>query len=193
LIAAAAIIERDAQVVPASLKGWRSTGPVTVPMKLSANGTSYPLHVTMVRSWYAITVHDETAELTVESSNGNVMRFRADDWEESARYAFEGDTLYLDYAGHTEIYEDITYAPPAGDAAVSDGVLKAPMAGEIVRVNVLAGATVKKGEVLVILGAMKIENQIVAPFDGVVDTVGVSAGDQVEANRVLLTLSADAT
>lgn len=193
LIAAAAFIERDSRNVPASLKGWRSTGSVTVPIKLRANDTVYPLHVTMTGSNYAITTQEETAELTVESSNGNTMRFRTDDREASARYAFDGGTLYLDYAGNAVVYEDITYAPPAGDAAVSDGVLKAPMAGEIVRVNVAPGANVKKSEVLVVLGAMKIENQIVAPFDGVVDTVGVSAGEQVEANRVLLTLTADAT
>ena len=62
-------------------------------------------------------------------------------------------------------------APPAGST-----VVKAPMPGTIVSIKVNAGDTVKKGDVLVILEAMKMENEIMAPQDGKVVAVNTSNG-----------------
>lgn len=60
-------------------------------------------------------------------------------------------------------------AAPAASAASADGTpITAPMPGTILSVNVSAGQTVKKGDVLMILEAMKMENEIMCPRDGVV-------------------------
>ena len=71
-------------------------------------------------------------------------------------------------------------APSAGEGAV-----KAPLTGVITSVSVKAGDDVKKGQVLMILEAMKMENEILAPSDGKVSSVAVSAGKQVEAGDAL--------
>ena len=63
------------------------------------------------------------------------------------------------------------------------------MPGNILAVNVANGAAVKKGDVLMILEAMKMENEIVAPQDGTVASVNVSKGDSVEAGQVIITLN----
>jgi len=63
------------------------------------------------------------------------------------------------------------------------------MPGNIIKVNVKAGDSVKKGDVLCILEAMKMENDIMAPADGTVATVEVSAGQSVQTDAVLLTLN----
>lgn len=73
-------------------------------------------------------------------------------------------------------------------AASSGTPVNAPMPGTIVSVNVSAGDTVKAGQVLCILEAMKMENEIVAPEDGTVSSVLVSKGAQVEAGATLVTL-----
>lgn len=73
---------------------------------------------------------------------------------------------------------------PAGAKTVN-----APMPGNILKVNVKAGQSVKKGDVLMILEAMKMENEIMAPADAVVSSVSVSAGSTVEAGAVLCTLA----
>ena len=57
------------------------------------------------------------------------------------------------------------------------------------KVNVKAGASVKKGDVLVVLEAMKMENDICAPQDGVVATIEVSQGATVETDAVLVTMN----
>ena len=78
---------------------------------------------------------------------------------------------------------------PAKTAAPAEGTsVDAPMPGNILEVKVANGAAVKSGDVLVILEAMKMENEIVAPQDGTVVAVSVAKGDTVEAGQSLVTL-----
>ena len=79
-------------------------------------------------------------------------------------------------------------APKASGAAGAVSV-KAPMPGNIMKVNCKVGASVKKGDVLVVLEAMKMENDICAPQDGVVASVEVSQGASVETDALLVTLN----
>lgn len=74
-------------------------------------------------------------------------------------------------------------AAPAGGEAVSS-----PMPGNILAVNVAAGQAVKKGEVLMVLEAMKMENEIMAPCDGTIGTVNVTKGAAVETGTLLCTI-----
>ena len=80
-------------------------------------------------------------------------------------------------------------AAPAAPAPAGAKTVNAPMPGNILKVNVTAGQSVKKGDVLMILEAMKMENEIMAPADAVVSSVSVSAGSTVEAGAVLCTLA----
>lgn len=66
------------------------------------------------------------------------------------------------------------------------GVVKAPMPGRVVRVLVGKGDTVRKGAGLLILEAMKMENEIQAPADGVVDELFVTSGQTVESGAELV-------
>ena len=78
-------------------------------------------------------------------------------------------------------------APAAPAAPAGEGVaLKAPMQGTILAVKVAAGDAVKKGQVVAILEAMKLENEIVANADGVVQQVLVSKGQTVNNQQTLL-------
>lgn len=80
-------------------------------------------------------------------------------------------------------------APKAAPAATGANAIKAPMPGTIVKVNVKAGDSVKRGDVLCVLEAMKMENEIMAPADGTVAGVNVSAGESVQTDAVLLSLN----
>lgn len=66
--------------------------------------------------------------------------------------------------------------------------VKAPMAGSIFKIEVQPGDSVSKGDTLVVLEAMKMENEIVAPEDGVVSEVLVHLNQRVESGQLLLTL-----
>jgi acetyl/propionyl-CoA carboxylase alpha subunit len=74
----------------------------------------------------------------------------------------------------------------AGAAQASDGALQSPMPGRIVSVAVRLGQTVTKGQTLLTLEAMKMEHALIAPFDGTVDELSVTVGDQVAENVTLV-------
>ena len=80
-------------------------------------------------------------------------------------------------------------APKAAAGAAGAVAVKAPMPGNILDVKVAAGASVKAGDVLVILEAMKMENEILAPQDGTVASVNVNKGDTVNSGDVLVSMN----
>ena len=80
-------------------------------------------------------------------------------------------------------------APKAAAGAAGAVTVKAPMPGNILDVKVAAGASVKAGDVLVILEAMKMENEIVAPQDGTVASINVNKGDTVNSGDVLVSMN----
>ncbi len=75
-------------------------------------------------------------------------------------------------------------AAPAGEGEP----VKSPMPGTIVNVPVSVGQAVKTGDVLVVLEAMKMENEIKAAHDGTVTSVAVAKGESVDTGSVLVTL-----
>ena len=78
-------------------------------------------------------------------------------------------------------------APAAGGSAGSVKV-SSPMPGKILDVKLSAGAAVKKGDVILLLEAMKMENEVVAPQDGTIASINVNSGDMVESGDVLATM-----
>ena len=79
-------------------------------------------------------------------------------------------------------------AAPAPAAPAAGEQICAPMPGNILAVNVTAGQAVKKGDVLMVLEAMKMENEIMCPRDGVVASVNTSKGASVESGTLLCVL-----
>ena len=81
-------------------------------------------------------------------------------------------------------------APAAAGVTVTGGEsVKAPMPGNILKVNVTKGQSVKKGEVLCVLEAMKMENEIMAPRAGTVAQVPVTKGSTVDTGATLVVLA----
>lgn len=79
-------------------------------------------------------------------------------------------------------------AAPAAAPAAGGEKVTSPMPGTILSVNVAAGDAVKRGQVLMILEAMKMENEIMAPCDGAVTSVAVTKGAAVESGTLLCTI-----
>ena len=81
-------------------------------------------------------------------------------------------------------------APAAAPVAAAAGEqVTAPMPGTILKVNTAQGAAVKKGDILVVLEAMKMENEILAPRDGTVAQVAVAKGNTVDTGALLVVLA----
>jgi propionyl-CoA carboxylase alpha chain len=88
--------------------------------------------------------------------------------------------------GTSELHEVPRFPPPVREEV--RGGCRAPMPGKILAVRVEPGVAIAKGETLIILEAMKMEHEVVAPHDGTVQQVLVQTGQQVEAGAVLVIL-----
>ncbi|MFI5182324.1 MAG: biotin/lipoyl-containing protein [Thermoanaerobaculia bacterium] len=71
-------------------------------------------------------------------------------------------------------------------------VVTAAMPGRVLRISVAAGQSVVAGEPLLVLEAMKMENEVKSPRDGVIDSIGVAAGQAVSAGEILIRLKNEA-
>jgi acyl-CoA carboxylase subunit alpha len=85
------------------------------------------------------------------------------------------------------VLREVPRFPPPAREEVRGGCF-APMPGKILAVRVQPGQSVRRGETLVILEAMKMEHDVAAPHDGVVRELRVEAGQQVDAGDVLVVL-----
>ncbi len=77
-------------------------------------------------------------------------------------------------------------APAASSAPAEGTTVTSPMPGTILTINVTNGQSVRAGEILLVLEAMKMENDIVAPSDGIVKQVLVTKGSTVDTDQVLV-------
>jgi len=119
---------------------------------------------------YKVTLHNKSYEVEVEEGGVQILGVS-------------------DAPAETVVSAPVPAAPAnAGSSAVPAGseAVTAPMPGAILDVRVSEGEAVKKGQVLLILEAMKMENEILSPADAVVVKVAVSKGATVEVNAPLL-------
>lgn len=93
-------------------------------------------------------------------------------------------------ANHIEApVQAVPVAAPVAAPATGEGVkVEAPMQGKIIDVKVAAGQQVQKGDVLCVLEALKLANDIVSPCAGVVQSVSVSKGSEVENGQLLVVI-----
>ncbi len=119
---------------------------------------------------YTITVNGNVYEVTVEEGTGAVPAAAPKAAPKAAPAAPKA-------------------APKAAAGAAGSVTVSAPMRGKILAVKASVGQAVKKGDVLAVLEAMKMENDIVAPQDGTIASVNVAAGETVETGATIATLN----
>lgn len=121
---------------------------------------------------------------------GGVISMIVDGRSRTARVARRDGGLIVWVAGHRF---DLNVGRAAADSVENvwaggggSGIIKAPMPGKVVKVVVQEGDTVSVGQSLVIVEAMKMENEVRAPVAGIVRKVSVSAGDSVGTTEAMV-------
>lgn len=157
-------------------------------------GTEYVVEVLDARH---VSVNGKVLQVDFETVSGQPVFSLIVDGKSYESYIYEGEPewqVFLRGRLYPALVEDerekrLRTAGGAGIADSGEFHLKAPMPGLVVAVPVNEGQEIKKGQVLLILESMKMQNELKAPRDGVVQRVRVKPGESVEQKQTLLSVA----
>ena len=124
--------------------------------------------------------------------DGQPLLADLDGGPEEADLLDAGEALILFEGGSAFAFSATPPEPEAGAAAGGDGAVSAPLPGKVAAVSVTEGARVSRGDILLVVEAMKMEHGLAAPFDGIVETLSAAVGDQVREGEVLARVRGEA-
>lgn len=131
---------------------------------------------------YKVTLNNRTYEVEVEAGQAMLV-------DEYEAYAPAPAATPAPAAAPAPVAAAPAAASVSAAPALAAGeVVKSPMPGNILKINVTVGQKVNEGETLLVLEAMKMENEIMAPCDGAVTSVSVTKGAAVESGTLLCTI-----
>ena len=199
----ACVPRHRASAPPAPWWNWHSSGHMTMQVPLRIEGQSHTWQVQMQsHAWRVsqgelvfeisdLSLHalDAQAE-TVTSTHATPGRlaYVINRQPMTLTYAWQGNELWLELNGEQWMVEDARLQATASSQTLRSNQVSAPMHGRVVRLHVQAGDTVKAGQLLLVMEAMKMEHHLHAPKDGTVARLEVSDGMQVAKGKVLLSL-----
>jgi biotin carboxyl carrier protein len=168
--------------------GWRNSTMPHQRLTLQSRDDEVALTYQIQRDGdYEVNVEDTMLRVRVFACGDGQVDLAIDDRRLQFNVRASGASWFVHGpAGACELLQRSRY--PATGGQDSGGGLTAPMPGAVLEVEAKPGDQVRKGQLLLILEAMKMEHRITAPFDGTIDAVHVSAGHQVENGQLLVTL-----
>jgi geranyl-CoA carboxylase alpha subunit len=192
-VAVAAILlfeARESQTVRG--QSWSSTGAPSWPLRLTAGDAHQQVIVMVIgKDHYLIALGSHMLEVSIEERQEGAVRFTASGMQQTARYVLHDGTVHLDINGLVAAIRETTLEPSAASRRDASSRLVAPMNGAIISVAAKPGDIVARGQLIVVLEAMKMQHEITAERDGTIDKILVRPGDQVATRQVLVELKAE--
>jgi 3-methylcrotonyl-CoA carboxylase alpha subunit len=173
-----------------SVDGWRLNEESHHDFVFVEGGQAHAVRVVFRGQSLLFRAGDAEFALSAETLEDGRLLMRLDNRAFAARAVRDAGDWHVFSGGE---YRRLALKEPLQgiDEDTRSGSLAAPMPGRIVQVMTQAGASVKRGEALLILEAMKMEHTITAPADGVVKEVHYAAGEQVLEGALLIALEQD--
>ena len=166
---------------------WSSTGVRAKPMRLEVRGRRFDALVEPTeRHAYRVAVAGASVAISLQGSADGSVEVGMDGVRATVAAVASDGTVEIALPGADLVVRDATGDPAASAGGGSDGVVRSPMNGRVVAVNVAPGQTVARGDVLAAVEAMKMEHAIEAPVAGKIVEVPVAAGTQVMPGAVLV-------
>jgi geranyl-CoA carboxylase alpha subunit len=153
-----------------------------------ARGRELPWSITLDDGAAAIELRSDALGVEVLSAARGEVVYLEDGVRRTAEYARVGDAVWIDSGRAVGCYRVRGGASRTKASPTDEGTLHAPMAAQVVAVEVAAGDRVEKGAVLVVLRAMKLEHRVIAPRAASVREVLAREGDQVAFRQPLVRL-----
>jgi geranyl-CoA carboxylase alpha subunit len=189
-VATAAVLLRENEVgaFDPALRGWRSNPWHDEPIALRVGDWAGSVRLATVDTGFHVTTGDRTHSVAILARDGHAIRVRIDGVEENAFGVFISGDLDLMLRGARHSAALLTEGGN-GIAAHAGNTARAPMPGVVVSLRVSPGDKVKKGDVLLVMEAMKMEHIVSAPIDGIVAALNCVAGQQVPLKFALAEIS----
>ena len=172
--------------------GWRLNGDPHLSCRFEVGGEPAEAVLTVQGNRVEVRVGETDTVLTglevAETHSGYSFQAVAEGERLVAHCEPVEDGMLVACRGRITVFAE-PHPEALADAAEAGGVIKAPMPGKVLAVNVKPGDSVAKGQALVVLEAMKMEHALGAPRDGVIAEVSVETGGQVGEGDVLVTLA----
>jgi geranyl-CoA carboxylase alpha subunit len=181
-LAAVLMVERDG-------KGWRSSGQAAHRIAIDHAERAFALTARREARGWTIDGLGDPITLALVARDDRHVRWIRDGRIRAAACALDHGKLWLDAGDGAFAFRDDSYALPAPRDGAGDGALHAPMSGMVIAVSVGKGERVRRGQTLLVLEAMKMEHQIVAAIDGVVEDILAIVGAQVDRRALLATIA----
>ncbi|MFC6336752.1 acetyl-CoA carboxylase biotin carboxylase subunit [Pseudomonas sp. CCM 7891] len=186
-LAAALFYQNSANAHRDSLPGWRNNANVPWNCCLAVQDEIKTVSISLLAdNCLQVDVDQQAIKVHLQSIDGRWASVILNGIRRRTAYHLEGTQLWLASASGGLRITNRTQSVAIRQAEASSGTVKAPMDGAIVEVRVSEGESVSKGQLLLVLEAMKMEHPLKAGIGGVVKRVQVVAGDQVHNRQVLL-------
>ncbi|MFJ2486436.1 acetyl/propionyl/methylcrotonyl-CoA carboxylase subunit alpha [Pseudomonas sp. NPDC087639] len=186
-IAAVLFYQASARQHRAPLSHWRNNANVPLHYRLGLDEQNWTVQLLkLAGEVIQVQTAERSLELKLINHSEKSVTLEIDGLRQRHAYRLDVGQLWLFTHPGSLRLEDRTHAVIGSQTSVSSGTLKAPMDGAIVDVLVSEGSAVSKGQLLVVLEAMKMEHPLKAGIDGVLKRVQVKVGDQVKNRQVLL-------
>lgn len=167
---------------------WQTGLGVPLPLKLKYDDQQVQLQLSSLNNTFTVQLCDQTICIEVLERTIEQLVYLIDGVRRRVQYVLDGDQLYLDRDNGNVAIRNVTYAAPEIADVAGDGKIRAPMDGAVVNILVNKGDQVIKGQTLLVLEAMKIQQQIKSDVDGVIEDVLGQQGQQVKKRQMLFTI-----
>jgi len=167
---------------------WQTGLGVPLPLKLKYDDQQIQLQLSSVNNTFTVQLCDQTVCIEVIEKTDEQLTYFVDGIRRRVQYVSDGDQLYLDRDNGNVAIRNVTYAAPETADVAGDGKIRAPMDGAVINILVNKGDQVVKGQTLLVLEAMKIQQQIRSDVDGVVEDILGQQGQQVKKRQMLFSI-----
>lgn len=167
---------------------WQTGLGVPLPLKLKYDDQQIQLQLSTVNNTFTVQLCDQTVCIEVIEKTVEQLTYVVDGIRRRVQYVLDGDQLYLDRDNGNVAIRNVTYAAPETADVAGDGKIRAPMDGAVINILVNKGDQVVKGQTLLVLEAMKIQQQIRSDVDGVVEDILGQQGQQVKKRQMLFSI-----
>jgi len=171
--------------------GWSNSQTTSVPCHLTRAEQHFLPRLQHRDKHFEIHLDEATVTIDLVDHQPGLLTFSCQGVRQQCQYLLRDNHLYLQHRGGAWEFRDLTHQPASSAESGGSGVVRASMDGAVIDVGPAQGDRVHRGQILVVLEAMKMEHPLKADVDGTVSAVHVKVGQQVKLRQILVEVTPD--